>query len=54
MRGLQEQSKKHSVAKNCSDLLLIEKIVLVISKFFQILGLQPLGHQRNSSKKEFF
>ena len=33
--------KKHSVAKNCSDLSLFEYIVLVISKFLQILGLQP-------------
>ena len=33
--------KKHSVAKNCSDLLLFEQIVVVISKILQILGLQP-------------
>ena len=33
--------KKHSVTKNCSDLSLFEQIVLVISKFLQILGLQP-------------
>ena len=33
--------KKHSVTKNCSDLLLFEKIVQVISKFLQILGPQP-------------
>ena len=33
--------KKHSVTKNCSKLPLFEWIVLVISKFLQILGLQP-------------
>ena len=33
--------KKHSVTKNWSDLSLFEQIVLVISKFLQILGLQP-------------
>ena len=27
--------------KNCNDLSLFEKIVLVISKILQILGLQP-------------
>ena len=30
LRNLQEQVKKHSVTKNCSDLSLFEKIVLVI------------------------
>jgi hypothetical protein len=30
-----------SVTKNCSDLSLFEQIVPVISKNFQILGLQP-------------
>ena len=40
MRNLQEQVKKHSVTKNCSDLSLFEQIVLVISKFLQIIGLQ--------------
>ena len=45
--------KKTSVTKNCSDPSLPEKIVLVISKVLQILGLQPrfskvfLGHQNN-------
>jgi len=33
--------KKHSVTKNCSELSLFEQIVPVISKFLQILGLQP-------------
>ena len=33
--------KKHSVTKNCSDLSLFEQIVLLISNFLQILGLQP-------------
>ena len=41
MRNLQEQVKKHSVAKNCSDLLLFEQIDLVFSTFSQILSLQP-------------
>ena len=41
MINLQEQVRKHSVAKNCSDFSLFEKIVLVISKILQILGLQP-------------
>ena len=40
LRNLQERVKKHSVTKNCSDLSLLEQIVLVISKFLQILGLQ--------------
>ena len=40
MRNLQEQVKKHSVTKNCSDRSLLEQIVLMISKFLQILGLQ--------------
>ena len=34
--------KKHSVTKNCSDLSLFKQIVLMISKFLQIFGLQPL------------
>ena len=33
--------KKHSVTKNCSDLSLFKWIVLVISKFLQILIFQP-------------
>ena len=41
MRNLQEQVKKHSVTKNCSDLSLFEETVLMIPKFLQILGLQP-------------
>ena len=32
MRNLQEQVKKHTVTKNCSDLSLFDQIVLVISK----------------------
>ena len=32
--------KKHSVSKKCSDLPLLEWIVLVISKILKILGLQ--------------
>ena len=46
--------KKHSIyTKTCSVLSLFEQIVLVISKFLQILGLQPriskvfLDHQNN-------
>ena len=42
--------KKHSVTKNCSDLSLFGQIVLVISKFLQILGLKP----RISNLKFFF
>ena len=30
LRNLQERVKKHSVTKNCSDLSLLEQIVLVI------------------------
>ena len=30
MRNIQKQVKKHSVAKNCSDLSLFEYLVLVI------------------------
>ena len=41
LRNLQEQVKNHSATKNCSDLSLFEQIVLVISKFLQILNLQP-------------
>ena len=37
MINLQEQVKKHSVTKYCSDLSLFEYIILVISKKFQIL-----------------
>ena len=33
--------KKHFVTNNFSDLSLFQQIVLVISKFLQILGLQP-------------
>ena len=33
-RNLQEQVKKHSATKNCSDLSLFKQIVLVISKTF--------------------
>ena len=40
-RNLQEKLKEHFFTKNCSDLSLFEQIVLVISKKFQILGLQP-------------
>ena len=40
MRNLQEQVKKHSVTKNCSDISLFEQIVLLISRFLQILGLR--------------
>ena len=53
MINLQEQVKKHSVTKYCSDLSLFEYIILVISKKFQILGLQYrtskvlLNHQNN-------
>ena len=53
MRNLQEQVKKHSVAKNYSDLSLFKQIVVVISKILQILGLQPgiskvfLDHKNN-------
>ena len=32
MRNLQEQFKKHSVTKNCSDLSLYQQIVLVMEK----------------------
>ena len=39
MRNFHEQVKK--ATKNCSDLSLLEQIVLVISKFVQILGLHP-------------
>ena len=41
MKNLQEKLKKHSDTKICSDLSLFEQIVLVISNFLQILGLQP-------------
>ena len=41
LRNLQNKLRKHSVTKNYSDLSLFEEIVLVISKNFQILGLQP-------------
>ena len=42
LRNLQEKKlKKHSVTKTCSDFSLFEQIVLVISKFLQILSLQP-------------
>ena len=53
MRNLQEQvKKKQSVTKNCSDLSLFEEIVLVISKFLQILGLQP--RNVSQSLEQFF
>ena len=40
-RDSRNKLKKHSVTKNWPDLWLFELIVLVISKCFQILGLQP-------------
>ena len=40
--NFQEQVKKnHSVTNNCSYLSLFKQFFLVISKFLQILGLQP-------------
>merc|ERR1711997_1210896 len=54
MKNLQEQVKKHSVTKNCSDLSLFEQIVLVISKFLQILGLQPRISKFFSITRTFF
>jgi hypothetical protein len=60
LRNLQEQAKKHSVTKNCSDLSLFESIVLVISKCLQILDLQPriskvfLDHENNIERSEQF
>ena len=41
MRNLQEQVKKHSITKIGSDYSLLEQIVPLISKFLQIIGLQP-------------
>ena len=53
LRNLQEQIRKVFWFKNSSDLALFEKIVLVISKKLQILGLQPppkvfLNHWKNN------
>ena len=46
--------KKHSVTKNCSGLSLFEQIVLVISKFLQILGLQsPISKKKSQSLAQF-
>ena len=48
LRNLQEQVKK--AFWSCSDLSLFEQIVLVVTKFLQLIGLQPrisknvLGH----------
>ena len=45
LRNLQEQVKKiHSVTKNCPDLSLFEQIVVVISKFLNILGRNYVTH----------
>ena len=41
LRNLQGQVKKALCYQNCFDLSLLEKIVLVISNFLQILCLQP-------------
>ena len=55
LRNLQEQVKKHSVSIHCSDLSLFEMIVLVISKFLQILGLQPrISKLFSQSLEQFF
>ena len=47
--------KKHSVTENCSDLSQFEDIVLVISKFLQILGIQPrISKDFSQSLAQFF
>ena len=49
------KSKKHSVTKNCSDLLLFKQIVLVISIFLKILGLHPrISNFFSQSLEQFF
>ena len=52
IRNLQEQVKNHSVTKKCSELSLFEQIVLVISKFFQILGLTTSNFKHFSRSLE--
>ena len=52
MWNLQEQVKKAFCYLNFSDLSLFEKIVLEISKFLQILGLQP--QKKFSITRTFF
>ena len=50
MRNLPEQVKKYAVTKNCSDLSLFKQIVLVISKFLQILELQLQISKKNLNR----
>ena len=54
MRNFKEQVKKHSVTKNCFDLSLFKKIVIVISKYLQTLGLQPQISKMFLIKEHFF
>ena len=51
MRNSRNKLKKRSATKNCSGISLFEQIVVVISKFLQILGLQP---QISRSLEHFF
>ena len=50
MRNPQEQVKKHSLTKNCSDLSLFEKIVLVISKLIFSITRTIFSHSNFGNK----